>query len=109
MYWPADTYLVPSYSKGHVNHGERKPPSLSSSVQKKNTGLVDVCGISTVIMSAVSSPDGVPLFDLNFRFGLLFGLAATMVSSNVVSSAADLPLETALRLALGMVEESLHE
>lgn len=66
MYWPEDTYFVPPNSKGHLNNGERKPPSLSASVQKKNEGLRDVLGITTVILSSTSSLDRASFLDVLF-------------------------------------------
>jgi hypothetical protein len=110
MYWPADTYFVPPNSKGHVNQGERNPPSLSGSVEKKKGGLRDVLGIFTVILSSGSSFERATFFylDLDLSFGLLSELAATLPLAIRLPLAADFSLETALRLALGNLRELLH-
>lgn len=103
--WPAETYFLRPHSKEHVYHGERKPPSLSGSVEKKNGGLRDVLGITTLILGSLSSFERAPFFafGVGFRLGVFSELVASLPLAALLLLVSIFPLEMAFRLTLGIL------
>jgi hypothetical protein len=98
--WPAEINFSRPYSKEHGYHGERKPPSLSRS-EKKNVGLRDVFGITTLILGSSLFF----AFDVAFRLG---GFSELVMSLPLAAAlwllVSIIPLALAFRLALGIAK-----
>lgn len=72
MHCPVDMYVVPCHSKGDMYQGERNPPSLSGSVQKKNGGSCDVATASSFAICSARALARVMLLVIRLPIALVF-------------------------------------